>query len=254
MKTPQNIKLMKGKERVVMLTAYDYCIAKLMDEIVDIILVGDSLGMVSLGYEDTTKVTMQDMIRATQSVASAVKNTLIVGDMPIKTYYNENEALKNAKLFLKAGANAIKIENKPEIAEFLVSNGLNVMGHIGLTPQTITNFKVQGKDRKSSVRLMQEAKTLDKAGCFSLVLECIPLQLAKKITKSISIPTIGIGAGIYCDGQVLVTHDLIGLYQDFKPKFVKRYSNLGNEMKKAFELYTKEVKEGRFPSDKYSFH
>lgn len=254
MKSAQDLKSMKSKQKIVMLTAYDFPTAKLMNGIVDIILVGDSLGMVVLGYDNTTKVTMQDMLRATGAVARGAKNTLIVGDMPIGAYENEKDALKNAKLFLEAGAHAVKIEKKPEIAKFLVRNGIEVTGHIGLTPQTITSFKVQGKDKESAEKILKEAKQLDKAGCFSLVLECIPLPLAKTITKSVSIPTIGIGAGIYCDGQVLVTNDILGLYGDFKPKFLKRYAEIGQEMKKTFEEYAKDVREGNFPSDEHSFH
>ncbi len=254
MPTPHQIKSMKSHQKIAMLTAYDFPMARLMDDIVDIILIGDSLGMVVLGYENTTKVTMEDIARATSAVARGAKNVLIVGDMPLGAYENEKTALKNANLLLKAGAHAVKIENKPEIADFLVKNGIDVMGHIGLTPQTITNFKVQGKDEEAAKRLIELAKACDKAGCFSLVLECIPLGLAKKITEEISIPTIGIGAGIYCDGQVLVTHDILGLFSAFKPKFVKRYADIGSIMKKAFEQYTKEVREGKFPSDEFSFH
>src|SRR3989338_2335010 len=173
--TAQQIKSMKSKQKIVMLTAYDFPTAKLMDDIVDIILVGDSLGMVVLGYGDTTKVTMDDMARATGAVARAAKNALIVGDLPIGTYENQEDALKNAKILLEAGANAVKIERKPEIAEFLVKNEIQVMGHIGLTPQTITNFKVQGKNEEDAKRLLEEAIQMDKAGCFSLVLECIPM-------------------------------------------------------------------------------
>src|SRR3989338_3121675 len=210
--------------------------------------------MVVLGYENTTKVTMDDMLRATGAVARGAKNTLIVGDMPIGTYDNGDDALKNAKLFLDAGAHAVKVEKKPEIAEFLVKSGIEVMGHIGLTPQTVTTFKVQGKDKKDAESILNEAIELEKAGCFSLVLECIPLSLAEKITKKIKIPTIGIGAGIHCDGQVLVSNDILGIYGDFKPKFLKRYAEIGNEMKKAFEQYAKEVREGKFPDDEHSFH
>ena len=252
--TPQQIKSMKSKQKIAILTAYDFPTAKLMDGIVDMILVGDSLGMVVLGYENTTKVTMDDMLRATGAVARGAKNTLIVGDMPIGTYDNGDDALKNAKLFLDAGAHAVKVEKKPEIAEFLVKSGIEVMGHIGLTPQTVTTFKVQGKDKKDAESILNEAIELEKAGCFSLVLECIPLSLAEKITKKIKIPTIGIGAGIHCDGQVLVTNDILGLYGDFKPKFLKRYAEMGNEMKTAFENYAKEVREGKFPTDENSFH
>ncbi len=252
--TPQQIKSMKSKEKIVMLTAYDFPTAKLMDGIVDIILVGDSLGMVVLGYEDTTKVTMNDMARATESVSRGAKNTLIVGDLPIGTYDKEDDALRNARLLLEAGAKAIKIERKPDIAKFLVQNGIEVMGHIGLTPQTITSFKVQGKNEDDSKRLLEETKEMDKAGCFSLVLECIPLNLAKKITESISMPTIGIGAGIHCDGQVLVTHDILGLFDAFKPKFVKRYVDIGANMRNTFQQYADEVREGKFPGDEFSFH
>ena len=254
MKSPQQIKSMKSGQKIAMLTAYDFPTARLMDGIVDIILVGDSLGMVVLGYENTTKVTMDDMLRATGAVARGAKDTLIVGDMPFGTYDEKKFALENANFFLKAGAHAVKVEKKPEIAEFLVKDGIEVMGHIGLTPQTITNFKVQGKDRESAEDIINEAVALDKAGCFSLVLECIPLTLAETITKKIRIPTIGIGAGIHCDGQVLVTNDILGLYGDFKPKFLKRYAEIGNKMKKAFEKYAKDVREENFPSDEYSFH
>jgi len=254
MKSIQQVKSMKGKQKIAMLTAYDFPTAKLMDGIVDMILVGDSLGMVVLGYENTTQVTMDDMLRATSAVARGAKDTLIVGDMPIGTYDNEESALKNAKLFLKAGAHTVKIERKPEIAKFLVKKGIEVMGHIGLTPQTITTFKVQGKDKESAERILDEAINLEKSGCFSIVLECIPLTLAESITKKISIPTIGIGAGVHCDGQVLVTNDILGLYGDFKPKFLKRYAEIGNEMKKAFENYAKDVREEKFPDDEHSFH
>ncbi|MBI2541558.1 3-methyl-2-oxobutanoate hydroxymethyltransferase [Candidatus Woesearchaeota archaeon] len=250
----QKIKSMKSRQRIVMLTAYDFPMAKLMDGLVDIILVGDSMGMVVFGYDNTTKVTMQDMARAVGSVSRGAKNSLVVGDLPIGTYDNEKDALKNSRLLIDAGAQAVKIERKPEIAGFLAKNGINVMGHIGLTPQTITNFKVQGKNEEDAKKLLEEAKAMDNAKCFSLVLECVPIGLAEKITQSVSIPTIGIGAGVHCDGQVLVTHDILGLFDAFKPKFVKRYAQIGNEMKGAFERYAKEVREGKFPSDEFSFH
>ena len=250
----QEIKSMKGKQKIAMLTAYDFPTAKIMDGIVDMILVGDSLGMVVLGYENTTQVTMEDMLRATSAVARGAGNTFIVGDMPIAAYDNEKDALKNAKLFLESGAHAVKVERKPDIAKFLVKNGIEVMGHSGLTPQTITNFKVQGKDKESADKILNEAIELDQAGCFSLVLECVPLELAKTITNKIKIPTIGIGAGIHCDGQVLVTNDILGLYGDFKPRFLKRYAEIGNDMKKAFENYAKDVREKKFPTDENSFH
>ena len=253
MKSESDIKSMKSKQKIVVLTAYDFPTAKLMDGIVDIILVGDSLGMVVLGYDTTKKVTMEDMVRAVGAVARGAKNSLIVGDMPVGTYDNEDAALKNAKLLLKAGAKSVKIENKPEIAGLLVKNGIEVMGHIGLTPQTVTDFKVQGKDLEGANKLIALAKACDRAGCFSLVLECIPLGLAKTITESISIPTIGIGAGIYCDGQVLVTHDLLGLFDRYHPKFVKQYANLKKIILESVGQYKKEVEEGRFPDRDHSF-
>ena len=254
MKAAHDIKSMKSRQKIVMLTAYDFPMAKLMDDIVDIILVGDSMGMVVLGYENTTKVTIQDIARSTGAVARAAKNALIVGDLPFGTYDDEKDALKNAKLLLDAGAKAVKVENKPEIIDFLVNNGIDVMAHIGLTPQTITDFKVQGKNEEDAKNLLELAKACDKAGCFSIVLECVPESLGKRITDSVSCPTIGIGAGIHCDGQVLVTHDILGLFEMFKPKFVKRYAEIGKEMRKAFEQYAKEVREGKFPSDEFSFH
>src|SRR3989338_10170771 len=253
--TIEKIKSMKGREKISVLTAYDYSTAKIMDDAgIDIVLVGDSLGMVVLGYENTLSVRMQDMLRHTAAVARGIKNAHVVGDMPVNSYTDEASAFLNAEALIKSGADSVKIENKPEIAKFLVDNGIEVMGHIGLTPQSVTSFKVQGKDKKSADKLLDLAKKLDKAGCYSLVLECIPMQLAKKITESISIPTIGIGAGPYCDGQVLVTNDMLGLFTDFKPKFVKRYAELKNEIKKAIENYHKDVKEGKFPGDEFSFH
>jgi 3-methyl-2-oxobutanoate hydroxymethyltransferase len=253
--TTSQIKSMKGKEKITVLTAYDYSTAKYMDEAgINIILIGDSLGMVVLGYENTLSVTMEDMIRHTGAVSRGAKNALIVADMPANSYNDDESAALNAKALIKSGADTIKLENAPEITKFLVKNKIDVMGHIGLTPQTATNFKVQGKDEETADKLIKQAKELETAGCYSLILECIPVELAKKITKSISIPTIGIGAGPYCDGQVLVTNDMIGLYDRLSPKFVKKYAQLGKEMKKAFENYIKEVKEGEFPKDEHSFH
>jgi len=253
--TVDKIKSMKGKEKISMLTAYDCFTANIMDEAgIDMILIGDSLGMVVLGYENTLSVTVDDIMRHTGAVVRGTKNALIIADMPTNSYNNNETAALNAEVFIKIGADAVKIENKPEIAKFLVENNIQVMGHIGLTPQTVRDFKVQGKDDEAANKLIKLAKECDGAGCFSLVLECVPLELAKKITESISIPTIGIGAGPYCDGQVLVVNDILGLYDKFSPKFVKRYANLGKEMKSAFETYIKEIKEGKFPEDKHSFH
>src|SRR3989338_657958 len=254
MLAPKQITELKSKEKIVMLTAYDYSFSSLMDGIADIILVGDSLGMVVLGHENTLGVTMQDMIRAAEAVARGAKNSLIVGDMPVNSYSTKEDSLINAKKFLDAGAHAVKIEKMPDIAKFLIKNGIEVMGHTGLTPQSVTNFKVQGKDEETAKKIIEEAVALEKAGCFSLVLECIPSSLAKKITEELSIPTIGIGAGLYCDGQVLVSHDLLGLFEKFSPKFVKKYANLGEEIKKAFIGFRDDVKGGKFPEDEHSFH
>ena len=253
--TIEKIKSMKGKEKIAVLTAYDYPTAKAMDESgVDIILIGDSLGMVVLGYENTLSVTMEDMTRHTGAVARGTQNALVVADMPVHSYDGKETAALNAEALVKSGADSVKIENEPEIVKFLVENKIEVMGHIGLTPQTATNFKVQGKDKETADKLIKLAKELENAGCYSLVLECVPVELAKKITESISIPTIGIGAGIYCDGQVLVTNDMVGLYDRFTPKFVKKYAELGKEMKKAFGSYIRDVKKGNFPEDEHSFH
>ncbi|MDP3765833.1 MAG: 3-methyl-2-oxobutanoate hydroxymethyltransferase [Nanoarchaeota archaeon] len=253
--TVKKIKSMKGKGKIAVLTAYDYSTAKYMDkEGIDIILVGDSLGMVVLGYENTLSVTMEDMLRHTGAVARGAKNALIVGDMPANSYDNKETAALNAEAFIKSGADTVKIENKPEIARFLVDNRIEVMGHIGLTPQTCADFKVQGKDQETADKLIKLAKELEEAGCYALVLECIPMQLAKKITESVSMPTIGIGAGPYCDGQVLVVNDMLGIYDKLSPKFLKKYAELGKEMKIAFKSYIKDVKEGKFPEDKHSFH
>ena len=253
--TVSKIKSMKGKEKISVLTAYDYSTAKYMDEAgVDIIIIGDSLGMVVLGYENTLSVTVEDMMRHTGAVSRGTSNALIVADMPTNSYNDNESAALNAEALIKSGADTVKIENKPEIAKFLVENKISVMGHIGLTPQTATNFKVQGKDEDAANKLIKLAKELEQTGCYSLVLECVPTQLAKQITESVSIPTIGIGAGPYCDGQVLVSNDILGIYDRINPKFVKKYADLGQEMKSTFEKYIKDVKEGKFPEDKHSFH
>jgi len=253
--TIDKIKSMKSKEKISMLTAYDYSTAKTLDEVgIDMILIGDSLGMVILGYDNTLSVTMDDILRHTGAVVRGAKNALIVADMPVGSFDRKEDAVLNAEALIRTGANAVKIENKPEIAKFLVENNIEVMGHIGLTPQTATEFKVQGKDQETADKLMKLAKECEESGCFSLVFECVPLELAKKITETISIPTIGIGAGMHCDGQVLVVNDMLGLYDRFSPKFVKKYAKLGEAMKSALGNYVKEVKEGKFPEDKHSFH
>ena len=246
---------MKGKEKISMLTAYDYSTAKYMDEAgIDIILIGDSMGMVVLGYENTLSVTVDDIMRATGAVARGVNNALIVGDMPTGSYDDNETVALNAEALIKSGADNVKIENKPEIAKFLVDNNIDVMGHVGLTPQTVLDFKVQGKEEEAANKIIKMAKDLEAAGCYCIVLEGIPLDLGKKITEMLTVPTIGIGAGPYCDGQVLVVNDMLGLYDAFTPKFVKKYAHLADDMKKAFQDYVKDVKEGKFPEDKHCFH
>jgi 3-methyl-2-oxobutanoate hydroxymethyltransferase len=254
-KLPKDIILMKSKEKITVLTAYDFCTAKNLDEAgIDVILVGDSLGMVVLGYNNTLSVTMDDMLRHTGAVVRGVKNALIVSDLPTGSYEDNETAALNAESLIKTGADAVKIENKPKIAKFLVENKFEVMGHVGLTPQTVLDFKVQGKDDIAARNILEMAKELEQAGCFAVVLEGIPLKLGKKITEELSIPTIGIGAGPHCDGQVLVVNDLLGIYDKFSPKFVKKYANLGEDMKRAFSEYISDVKGNRFPEDQHSFH
>lgn len=253
--TIDRIKSMKGKEKISMLTAYDSSTAKYMDEAgIDIMLIGDSMGMVVLGYKNTLSVTVEDIMRHTGAVARGTSNALIVADLPAGSYDDNETAALNAEALIKSGADTVKLENAPEIAKFLVENKIDVMGHVGLTPQTITDFKVQGKEEEAANRIMKMAQDLEAAGCYCVVLEGIPLDLGKRITETLKVPTIGIGAGPYCDGQVLVVNDMLGLYDAFTPKFVKKYAHLAEDMKKAFENYIKDVKEGKFPEDKHSFH
>ncbi len=244
---------MKGIEKISVLTAYSYSIAKIMDNIVDIILVGDSLGMVVYGFDGTREVKMQDMIRHTQAVANGAKKALIISDLPYQSDSTEESAIKNAKLLIKAGANAVKPEGKLPIVAALTKENIPVMAHIGLLPQTAEKFNVQGRDKQTAEKLIKEAKQLEEAGAFGVVLEAIPSELAKQITKSIDIPTIGIGAGPNCDGQVLVSNDMLGLYDNFTPKFVKKYADLNEIITKAVKSYTNDVKEGKFPSKKESY-
>jgi len=245
----------KGKEKIVSITAYDYAFAKIVDEAgFDFILVGDSLAMVVLGYDSPVYVTMQDMIRHTEAVARGAKNTLIVGDMPAGSYDDVKDAIKNARMFIEAGAHAVKIEGvKEEIIRTLIKEGIPVMGHLGLTPQTIHEHKVQGREKEEAERIKKEAKLVEKAGAFAIVLECVPEKLGAEITQSIKIPTIGIGAGRYCDGQILVIHDVLGLYDKFIPKFARQYINLREEIRKALKEFKKEVLEGKFPEEKHVF-
>lgn len=248
--------------KITILTAYDYPFAQIVDEAgVDAVLVGDSLGVVVQGLENTLPVTMEEMIYHTKMVARAVKNAIVIGDMPFMSYQaSVEDAVRNAGRFLKeGGAAAIKIEGGAEIAEkirAMTRSDIPVMAHIGLTPQSIHRmggYKVQGKTKSAARKLIEEAKAVENAGAFSIVLEGIPLALAREITKTLSIPSIGIGAGPYCDGQVLVLHDLLGLFDRFVPKFIKRYANLKKEAITAVETYIKEVEEGDFPSKDQSF-
>ena len=249
-------------ERLTMLTAYDYSTAKLIDASgIDSVLVGDSLGMVMLGYEDTLSVTMEDMIHHTKAVARGVKDALVVSDLPFMSYQTSvYDAVSNAGRLIKEGrAQAVKLEGGLEVCpqiKAIVEASIPVMAHLGLTPQSVNafgGFKVQGKDEEAARSLIEQAKTVEAAGAFAVVLECIPAKLAELITKSISIPTIGIGAGNGCDGQVLVYQDMLGLYSDFTPKFVKRYAEIGPQMQTAIEGYISEVKSGAFPAAEHTF-
>ncbi|MEO0096427.1 MAG: 3-methyl-2-oxobutanoate hydroxymethyltransferase [candidate division WOR-3 bacterium] len=255
------IQMKKKKEKIACLTAYDYPTAKILDEAgIEIILVGDSAANVVAGEKNTLPITMSDMLYHTKVVARAVKNALVITDMPFLSYQcSIDEAVKNAGSFLKMGAAGVKIEGAGPILktiERLVQLGIPVMGHLGLTPQSIHKFggyKLRGKTKKEAGQIIKDAKQLESAGCFAIVLEKVPMQLAKRITKMLKIPTIGIGAGPYCDGQILVLHDMLGFYEDFKPKFVKRYANVGFEIKKAVLTYINEVKVGIYPDKEHSF-
>jgi len=258
------IHAMKRVQRIGMLTAYDYPTAKIADAAgTDIILVGDSLGMVVLGYPDTLSVTMEDMVHHTRAVVRGTQRALIVGDMPYMSYHvSLEESVRNAGEFIRAGANAVKIEGgkaqRIRTIEAILDAEIPVMGHIGLTPQSVNvvgGFKLQGKNADDARRLLDEAVALDRAGCFSIVLECVPEELASLITERVSVPTIGIGAGPACDGQVLVFHDLLGLYDGHMPKFVRRYANSAEEWRKAIARYLEDVRSGRFPDGtSESFH
>jgi 3-methyl-2-oxobutanoate hydroxymethyltransferase len=255
---------MKRVQRVGMLTAYDYPTAKIADAAgTDIILVGDSLGMVVLGYPDTLSVTMDDMLHHTRAAARGAHRALVVGDMPYLSYHvSIEESVRNAGEFIRAGAQAVKIEGgKPQrirTVEAILDAEIPVMGHIGLTPQSVNvvgGFKLQGKNADDARRLVDEAVALDRAGCFSIVLECVPSELAALITDRVSVPTIGIGAGPACDGQVLVFHDLLGLYDGLAPKFVRRYANIGDDIQAAIGKYLDDIRTGHFPDGtSESFH
>ncbi len=249
-------------EKISMLTAYDYSTAKLMDEAgINGILVGDSLGMVMLGYEDTLPVTMEDMIHHTAAVCRGAKNTLVVGDMPFMSYQvSVEEAVYNAGRLMKEGrCQAVKLEGGASVCpqiRAITNASIPVMAHIGLTPQSINafgGFKVQGKSEEAAKKLLEDAKAVEEAGAFAVVLECVPAKLAELISKSISIPTIGIGAGAGCDGQILVYQDMLGLFSDFTPKFVKKYASVGEMMTQAFRDYIADVQEGSFPAPEHTF-
>ena len=255
-------KMKEDGKKISMLTAYDYSTAKLMDEAgIHGILVGDSLGNVILGYEDTIPVTMQDMITFGSAVSRGAKNALVVGDMPFMSYQTSvYDAVVNAGRLMKEGrCQAVKLEGGASVCpqiKAITEASIPVVAHIGLTPQSVNafgGFKVQGKSEADARRLIEEAKAVEAAGAFAIVLECIPAKLAKLITESVSIPTIGIGAGADCDGQVLVYQDMLALFSDFKPKFVKHFANAGEVMKQGFTDYIKEVKEGTFPAAEHTF-
>ncbi len=252
----------RDHQPISVMTAYDYPTALLVDQAgIDSILVGDSLGMVVLGYENTLPVTMEDMLHHCKAVARGAKTALLIGDMPFMSYQvSPAEALRNAGRFLQeAGMDAVKLEGGRERAEAvraIVEAGIPVMGHIGLTPQSIEQlggFRAQGRQAASAKRLLEDAHILQESGCFSIVLESIPARLAQLISDRISIPTIGIGAGVNCDGQVLVLHDLLGLYDRFTPRFVKQYANLHDAILTALSSYKEEVENGSFPQEEHTF-
>lgn len=260
--TLQDILSAKGKRKLTMLTAYDYPLASLIDRAgIDMILVGDSVANVVLGLDSTTKVGMSEMLHHAKAVTRAVKRALVIGDMPFESYQlNPDEAVKNAQRFIKeADCACVKLEwfeKCLEVTEKIIKAGIAVMGHIGLTPQTadkLGGFKVQGKDAEAAQKLIAQALALEKLGCFAIVLECVPDKIAEIITQRLKIPTIGIGAGVSCDGQVLVTYDMLGLFERFTPKFVKKYINLSPLISRAVEEYKNEVLQGKFPSSEHSF-
>ncbi|MGE5373128.1 MAG: 3-methyl-2-oxobutanoate hydroxymethyltransferase [Solirubrobacterales bacterium] len=251
-----------NNEKITVLTAYDFGTAQIVDQAgIDVILVGDSLGMVVLGYENTLSVTMDDMIHHTKAVSRGVKNAMVVGDMPFLSYHvSLTETVRNAGRFVQeAGAHAVKIEGgqeRTETIKAILDAQIPVMGHIGLTPQSVHQFggfRVQGRDLEAARKLINDAIMLEKAGCFSIVLEGIPAPLAKKITEEVSIPTIGIGAGPDCDGQVLVSNDMLGIYKGHVPKFVRQYADLNDIMTKAVTAYRDEVKAGTFPAPEHCY-
>lgn len=249
-------------EKISMLTAYDYSMAKIMDNTgINGVLVGDSLGMVCLGYEDTISVTMEDMIHHTKAVSRGIKNALVVADMPFMSYQTSvYDAVVNAGRLMKEGrAHAVKLEGGVSMCdriEAIVNASIPVMAHIGLTPQSVNSiggFKVQGKNEEAARELIKAAKAVESAGAFAVVLECVPSKLAAIIREEVSIPTIGIGAGDECDGQILVYQDMLGMFNDFTPKFVKKFAHVGEAMEEAFKRYISEVEAGTFPGPEHGF-
>ena len=260
---PEIMKMKQKRERITALTAYDYCFSRILDEAgVDILLVGDSLGSVIQGWENTLPVTLDEIIYHTRAVTRGRKRALVVADMPFLSFQiNIEEAKRNAgRILQEAGAEAVKLEGGVEMLETIeaiVQIGIPVMGHVGLTPQSLHRFggyKVQGKEKDQREKIVQDALAVEEGGAFSVVLEGIPLDLAQEITRRLSIPTIGIGAGMHCDGQVLVVHDMLGLFDMYTPKFVKRYADLKSAISEAVRNYNAEVREGKFPDEEHSFH
>jgi 3-methyl-2-oxobutanoate hydroxymethyltransferase len=252
----------RDKKKLIVVTAYDALFTRIVEQAgIEAILVGDSLGVVVQGKANTLSVTMDDMLYHTKLVAGAAQRALVIGDMPFMSYQASLEdALRNAGLFLQAGAQAIKLEGGAAVVDRVAGMtriGIPVMGHLGMTPQSVHQYggyKVQGKRSDHAVVLLKDAKALEAAGAFAIVLEAIPAKLAKTITAQLTIPTIGIGAGPYCDGQILVLYDLLGLFDDFLPKFVKPYAHLKADALQALRRYKEEVEEGKFPSDSESYH
>ncbi|MDP6548594.1 MAG: 3-methyl-2-oxobutanoate hydroxymethyltransferase [Dehalococcoidia bacterium] len=261
--TIRHIAEMKARgEKIPMITAYDYTSARLADEAgIPILLVGDSLGMVMLGHDSTIPVTMDDMVHHVKAVARGVKRSLIVGDLPFMSYQiDTSQALTNAaRLAQEGGAHTVKLEGGESVAETIrriVDAGIPVMGHIGLTPQSVHGlggYRVRGRNRREAVQLIRDAQAVEQAGAYAVVLELIPTSLARFISQRLTIPTIGIGAGVGCDGQVQVLHDMLGLFTDFVPKHVKRFASLADTIREAFTQYTQEVKESAFPTEEHSF-
>jgi len=252
----------RDKKKIVVVTAYDALFARIVEQAgLEVILVGDSLGIVVQGKADTLSVTMDDMLYHTKLVAGAAERALVIGDMPFMSYQASREdALRNAGRFLQAGAHAVKMEGGAAVADrvaAMTNIGIPVLGHLGMTPQSVHRFggyKVQGKESDHAIAMVDDAKALEAAGAFGIVLEAIPAELAKTITEQVGIPTIGIGAGPHCDGQVLVLYDLLGLFDNFAPKFVKPYAHLKADALQALCRYKEEVEQGKFPSDSESYH